>query len=43
VREAKGKSQLENSAGFICDGFHLDVISLSYALAVAIVVCMRYS
>jgi len=40
VREAQGgKSQLEKSAGFFCDGLSLDVISQSYAHAVAIVLC----
>jgi len=39
VREAQGgKSQLENGAGFFCDGFSFDVTSLPYAYAVAAVV-----
>jgi hypothetical protein len=42
VREAQGgKSRLENGAGFFSDGFSLDVISPSYAHAVAIVVFLR--
>jgi hypothetical protein len=39
VREARGgKSQLENGAGFFCDGFSLGVVSPSYAHVVAVIV-----